>query len=66
MPNLIYLGMTLRNQFWIHDEMKNRLISENAFYYSVQNHVSSLLLFENVEMYKCIQNYNFRYRFACL
>jgi hypothetical protein len=32
-----YLGMTLTNQNDIHDEIKSRLNSGNASYYSVQN-----------------------------
>jgi hypothetical protein len=32
-----YLGTTLTNQNDIHDEIKSRLISENACYYSVQD-----------------------------
>jgi hypothetical protein len=32
-----YLGMTLTNQNDIHDEIKSRLNSGNACYYSVQN-----------------------------
>jgi hypothetical protein len=36
-----YLGTTLTNQNDIHDEIKIRLNSGNACYYSVQNHLSS-------------------------
>jgi uncharacterized membrane protein len=39
-----YLGMTLTNQNDIHDEIKNRLNSGNACYYSVQNLLSSRLI----------------------
>jgi hypothetical protein len=39
-----YLGMTLRNQDDIHDEIKSRLYSGNACYYSVQNLLSFLLI----------------------
>jgi hypothetical protein len=35
-----YLGMTLTNQNDIHDEIKSRLNSGNACYYSVQNGLS--------------------------
>jgi hypothetical protein len=35
-----YLGMTLTNQNDIHDEIKSRLNSGNACYYSVQNILS--------------------------
>jgi hypothetical protein len=36
-----YLGMTLTNQNDIRDEIKSRLNSGNACYYSVQNLLSS-------------------------
>jgi hypothetical protein len=39
-----YLGMTLTNQNDTHDEIKNRLNSENACYHSVQNLLSSRLI----------------------
>jgi hypothetical protein len=39
-----YLGMTLTNQNDIHDEIKSRLNSGNACYYSVQNVLSSRLI----------------------
>jgi hypothetical protein len=39
-----YLGTTLTNQNDIHDEIKSRLISGNACYYSVQNILSSRLI----------------------
>jgi hypothetical protein len=39
-----YLGTTLTNQNDIHDEIKSRLNSGNACYYSVQNLLSSLLI----------------------
>jgi hypothetical protein len=39
-----YLGMMLTNQNDIHDEIKNRLNSENAYNYSVQNLLSSHLI----------------------
>jgi hypothetical protein len=38
------LGTTLTNQNDIHDDIKNRLNSGNAWYYSVQNILSSLLI----------------------
>jgi hypothetical protein len=39
-----YLGMTLTNQNDIHDEIKIRLNSGNAYYYSVENLLSSCLI----------------------
>jgi hypothetical protein len=39
-----YLGMTLTNQNDIHDEIKFRLYSGNACYYSVQNLLSYCLI----------------------
>jgi hypothetical protein len=39
-----YLGTTLTNQNDIHDEIKRRLNSGNACYYSVQNLLSSRLI----------------------
>jgi hypothetical protein len=39
-----YLGATLTNQNDIRDEIKNRLNSGNACYYSVQNLLSSRLI----------------------
>jgi archaellum component FlaC len=39
-----YLGTTLTNQKDIHDEIKSRLNSGNACYYSVQNLLSSRLI----------------------
>jgi hypothetical protein len=38
---LLYLGTTLTNQDDIHDEIKSRLNSRSACYYSVQNILSS-------------------------
>jgi hypothetical protein len=39
-----YLETTLTNQNDIHDEIKNRLNSGNACYYSIQNLLSSRLI----------------------
>jgi hypothetical protein len=41
---LRYLGTTLTNQNDIHDEIKSRLNSGNAYYYLVQNLLSSRLI----------------------
>jgi hypothetical protein len=42
-----YLGTTLTNQNDIHDEIKSRLNSGNACYYSVQNLLSFRLISKN-------------------
>jgi sorting nexin-29 len=47
---LKYLRMTLTNQNDIHDEIKNRLYSGNACYYSVQNLLSSCLISKNLKI----------------
>jgi hypothetical protein len=51
----IHLGMTLTNKNDIHDEIKNRLNSGNACYYSVQNLLSSRLISKNlkIKIYNC-------------
>ena len=51
-----YLGTTLTNQNSIQEEIKFRLKLGNAFYYSVQNLLSSTLLCKTL---KILQNYNF-------
>jgi hypothetical protein len=45
-----YLGMTKTNQNDIHEEIKSRLNSGNACYYSVQNLLSSLLISKNLKI----------------
>jgi hypothetical protein len=45
-----YLGTTLTNQSDIHDEIKSRLNSGNAYYYSVHNLFSSCLMSKNLKM----------------
>jgi hypothetical protein len=45
-----YLGTTLTNQNDIHDEIKRRLNSGNACYYSVQNLLSSHLIKKNLKI----------------
>jgi hypothetical protein len=47
---LQYLGTTLTNQNSIHEEIKSRLKSGNACYHSVQNLLSSSLLFKSVKI----------------
>jgi hypothetical protein len=51
-----YLGMTLTNQNDIHNEIKSRLNSGNAYYYSVQNLLSSCLTSKNlkIKIYKTV------------
>jgi hypothetical protein len=51
-----YLGTTLTNQNDIHDEIKGRLNSGNACYYSVQNLLSSRLISKNlkIKIYKTV------------
>jgi len=50
----VYMGTTLTNQNDIHDEIKSRLNSGNAYYNLVQNVLSSRLFSKNLEvkMYK--------------
>jgi hypothetical protein len=48
-----YLGTTLTNQNDIHDEIKSRLNSGNACYYSVQNLLSSHLISKNLKIKIC-------------
>jgi hypothetical protein len=50
------LGTTLTNQTDIHDEIKSRLNSGNACYYSVQNLLSSRLISKTlqIKMYKTV------------
>jgi hypothetical protein len=50
------LGTILTNQNDIHDEIKSRLNSGNACYYSVQNLLSSLLISKNlkIKIYKTV------------
>jgi hypothetical protein len=45
-----YLGTTLTNQNNIHDEIKSRLNSGNAYYFSVQNLLSSRLISKNLKI----------------
>jgi hypothetical protein len=45
-----YLGTTLTNQNDIHHEIKSKLSSGNACYYSVQNLLSSRLISKNIKI----------------
>jgi len=45
-----YLGTTLTNQNSIQEEVKSRLKSQNAYYYSVQNLQPSRLLSKNLKI----------------
>jgi hypothetical protein len=51
-----YLGATLTNRNSIHEEIKSRLKSRNACYHSVQNLLSSRLLYKNrrIRVYRTI------------
>jgi hypothetical protein len=44
------LGTMLTNQNDIHDEIKSKLNSGNAWYYSVQNLLSSCLISKNLKI----------------
>jgi hypothetical protein len=46
----MYSRMTVKNQYLIQEEVKRRLNSDNACYYSVQNLLSSHLLSKNVKI----------------
>jgi hypothetical protein len=48
--NFKYVRTTLTNQNDIHDEIKSRLNSGNACYYSVQNLLSSRLISKNLKI----------------
>ena len=50
MEQFIYLGTTLTNKNSIQEEIKSRLQSGNACYYSVQNLLSSSMLSKNLEI----------------
>ena len=45
-----YLGTTLTNQNSIAEEIKSRLMSGSACYHSVQNLLSSRLLYKNLKI----------------
>jgi hypothetical protein len=45
-----YLGTTVTNQNMIHEKIKRRLNSGNAWYHSVQNLLSSRLLSKNIKI----------------
>jgi hypothetical protein len=44
-----HLGTLLKNKNFIHEEIKSRLKSENAFFHSVQNLLSYSLLSKNIK-----------------
>jgi hypothetical protein len=45
-----YLGITVTNKNQIQEEIKRRLNSDNAYYLSVQNLLSSCLLWKNIKI----------------
>jgi hypothetical protein len=51
--NIKYLKTTLTNQNCIHEQIKSRLNSGNAYYHAVQNLLSSRLLSKNEKVTKC-------------
>ena len=50
MEEFKYLGTTLKNQNSIQEEIKSRLKLGNACYHSVQNLLSSSLLYKNLKI----------------
>ena len=48
-----YLETTLKNQNYNQEELKSLLMSGNAYYHSVQNLLSSILLPKNVNNFAC-------------
>ena len=50
MEQFKYLGITITNQNSIKEEIKHRLTSGNSCYHSVQNLLSSSLLFKNLKI----------------
>jgi hypothetical protein len=50
----IYVGTTLRNQNWIHEEIKSRLNSGNVCDHSVRNLLSSRPLSKSIKIYGTI------------
>jgi len=59
----MYLGMTLTDQNFIHEEIKSTLNSGNACYHKVQNLLSFSLLCENLQI-KIYRTVNFICCFA--
>ena len=50
MDQLKYLGTTLINQNTVQEKIKSRLKSGNVCYHSMQNVLSSSLLFKNIKI----------------
>jgi hypothetical protein len=60
-----YLGTTLTDQNWMHEENNRRLNSGNACYHVVQSFLSSRLLSRNVKV-KIYKNHNCASCFVCV
>jgi hypothetical protein len=64
MEQFKYLGRELTNQNSIQEEIKSRLKSGNACYFSVQNLLSSSLLFKNLKIKRYTEK-QFSFFYGC-